>query len=152
MARLVLPARGSRLRADGEVVLPLPLEPPPRHRPPVRTRMHRRDLPRVNRVAAHPMDARNGEPGTGNGEFQIRIRHSPFPVPRFVRLKVERARRYPRSAATISAAARVPVVIAPCTVPGSPTVSVASPAKNKRPAIGAASAAGASSPPTGIQL
>ena len=61
----------------------------------------------------------------------------PAPQPR-------QSRRRPASCRTSSVAARRPVARAPCTVPGWPVWSVASPAKNNRPSSGSASAAGAS--------
>jgi hypothetical protein len=53
-----------------------------------------------------------------------------------------------RNVAITTRAARVPLCSAPATVPASPSVSVASPAKKSVCRIGSASCLRASSPPT----
>ncbi len=124
-------------------------------------RVRRRDAP-TGRGAAGLLVAEVGTPvaprgprghprtrgGGGRGSTR---RRSIQPAPA-AGMPAPRHRAQPRcfTCASTSRAARSPVAMAPCTVPSSPSVFVASPAKNRVPSTGVASASTASTAPEGM--
>ncbi len=92
--------------------------------------------------------ARPGLAGPPTGGARANPGHEPRREPWLVGFRCE-LQPFFRDRASTSRAARSPVAMAPCTVPSSPSVFVASPAKKRVPSTGAASASMASMAPAG---